>query len=138
MIVVDTNVMVRLVVGGEDGAAAAGLLRRDADWTAPAILVSELRNVLVGFVRRDALTPDQAMAMMDDAALVLGDRIANVISSEVVDVALDCDLSAYDAEFVVLARNLGAPLATLDQAILRGAPDVAVPLEEMTGLTEGS
>ena len=43
-------------------------------------------------------------------------------------VALGCDLSAYDAEFVVLARGLGVPLVTLDGGILDGAGDVAVGL----------
>ena len=42
--------------------------------------------------------------------------------------ALECGLSAYDAEFVVLARMLGVPLVTLDKAMLDGAGDVAVPL----------
>ena len=47
MIVVDTNVMVKLVVGGADGAEAARLYERDQEWAAPPILISELRNVLV-------------------------------------------------------------------------------------------
>jgi predicted nucleic acid-binding protein len=42
--------------------------------------------------------------------------------------ALDLGLSAYDAEFVVLARALGTPLVTEDHQILEAAPGVAVPL----------
>lgn len=129
MIVVDTNVMVRLVAGGEQAAGAVRLLREDSEWAAPGILVSELHNVLLGFARRGAITADQALEMSDDARGVLGDRIAAVSGPRVIAVALECGLSAYDAEFVVLARSLGVPLVTLDQAILAGAPDVAVPLQ---------
>ena len=60
MIVVDTNVMVRLVVGGADGTEAALLFERKTEWAAPSILMSELHNVLVGFVRRGAVTSEQA------------------------------------------------------------------------------
>ena len=125
MIVVDTNVMTRLVVGGEEGEDAARLLQSDGEWAAPVILISELRNVLVGFTRRGVMTADQAKAMSDDAVEVLQDRIVSVMDSQVIDTALECGLSAYDAEFVVLARTLGVPLATSDRAILAGAPDVA-------------
>lgn len=41
---------------------------------------------------------------------------------------LQCDLSAYNAEYVVAARTLDLKLVSADQAILAGAPDVAVPL----------
>ena len=131
MIVVDTNVMVRLVVGGADGTAAALLLEQDPEWAAPSILMSELHNVLLGFVRRGAMTSDQAKAMSADAAMVLGDRIASVPGQEVLDIALECGLTAYDAEFVALARTLGVPLATLDNAILRSATDVAVSPQKL-------
>ena len=125
MIVVDTNVMTRLVMGGEEGEDAARLLQSDGEWAAPGILISELRNVLVGLARRGVMTADQAKAMSDDAVEVLQDRIVSVMDSQVIDTALECDLTAYDAEFVVLARTLGVPLATSDRAILAGAPDVA-------------
>lgn len=126
MIVVDTNVMVRFVVGGRQGADAARLFLKDPEWAAPRILTSELTNVLLGFVRRGSMTPDQAKAMCDDAATVLGPRVVSVSADRVLDVALECRLSAYDAEFVVAARQLGVRLATGDRAILSGAGDVAV------------
>ena len=73
MIVVDTNVMVLLVESEEGGTDADLLLERDDQWAAPEILMSELRNVLIGFVRRGEITPEQAKAMSDDAAEILQD-----------------------------------------------------------------
>ena len=125
MIVVDTSVMARLVVGGRAGAEAAQLFRRDPEWAAPAILMSELRAVLLAMVRRGTITADQASAMCDDAALALGRRVVAVPAVRVLDTALDCGLPAGDAEFVVAARELGVPLATGDRAVLAGARDVA-------------
>ena len=130
MIVVHTNVMVRLVVGGPGGAGAAWLFLRDPEWAAPPLLMSELGNVLVGFVRRGWVTADQARAICDDAAAVLGPRLVSVPSARVIEVALECGLTAQDAEFVVAARELGVRLATTDSAMLRGAPDVAVEVGE--------
>ena len=128
--------MAHFVVGGEGGADAALLFEQDPEWAAPTILMSELRNVLLGFVRRGALISDQAKAMSADAAMVLGDRIAGAPGAQVIDTALECGLSAYDAEFVALARILGVPLATSDRAILEGATDVAVSLQRARELAK--
>ena len=128
MIVVHTNVMARLVVGGPGGKDAAWLFLRDPEWAAPPLLMSELRHVLLGFVRRGSVTADQAKAMCDDAAAVLGPRIVSVPADAVIEAALDCGLAAGDAEFVVAARELGVPLATTDRAVLAGAGDLALRL----------
>ncbi|MXX69930.1 MAG: type II toxin-antitoxin system VapC family toxin [Gemmatimonadales bacterium] len=131
MIVVDTNVMMSFVFGGTDGAAAADLLRKDPEWAAPVILLSELRNALLGVVRRGVATSAQVKAMGDDAAHVLGSRIVGIPGGLVIDIALECGLTAYDAEFVAVARALGVRLATLDRQVLRVAPDVAVSLRDL-------
>ena len=128
MIVVDAGVVAQLLLGGDRAADAALLLRRDPAWTAPVGVLRELRHVWLGLVRRRALTLDQAKALSDDAAALLGGRLVNVPSAQVLDVALRHDLSAGDAELVALARGLGVPLATCEPALLHAAPDVAAPL----------
>lgn len=128
MIAVDTNVMVYLLTGTGPGEKAAELLRRDPEWTAPPILLSELRNVLAGLVRTDRIARSDAVEMCLDAQEILGDRVAYVPPGPVLDVALDKGLSAYDAEFVVLAQRLGVSLVTADGAILEAAPEVALGL----------
>ena len=126
MIVVDTNVMVHLVAEGSEGPNATEIFEKDGEWAAPRILMSEFRNTVLGMVRRGSTTSDEAKVMSERAAEILGDRIMPVDSAQVLDVAMECGLTAYDAEFVALARSLGVPLVTLDGGILDGAPDVAV------------
>jgi predicted nucleic acid-binding protein len=128
MIVVDTNVMVYLLTGAVPGEEAARLLSEDPEWVAPPILLSELRNVVVGLLRDGRIGRSDAAAICEDAEAILGDRIASVSAASVLETAVETGLSAYDAEFVVLARRLGLSLVSADRAILEGAPDVAVGL----------
>ena len=123
MIVVDTNILMSFALRDEVGLR---LRRRDPEWAAPLIAVSELRNALLGYVRQGLATANEAKRMNAAALTALRGRIHPVDGDEVLDAALECGLTAYDAEFVVCARTLGAPLVTLDGAVLRGAPDAAV------------
>ena len=123
MIVVDTNILASFAMDGEDGARVH---QQDSEWAAPTIAVSELRNTLLGFIRRDGTPLNEALEANADALATLGDRIHSLDGAAVLEAALECGLTAYDAEFVVCARTLGVRLVTLDRAILRGAPDVAV------------
>lgn len=130
MIVVDTNVMVGLLVDEEVTSRASHVLAFDDEWSAPPILPIEFRNALLRYVRRGDFTAEQAKRMVGDADAILAGRVYGMPGAAVIDTALECGLTAYDAEFVALARALGVTLVTMDSAVLRGAPDVAVPLEE--------
>jgi len=56
-----------------------------------------------------------------------------VRSEDVLDLAAASGCSAYDCEFVALARDLRVPLVTLDGAVLRAFGDVAVSLGRFAG-----
>ena len=83
---------------------------------------------MLGFLRSERVRRADAVEICEDAQEILRHRIATVPSAQVMDAAVECGLSAYDAEFVVLARRIGVPLVTADEGILTGAPDVAVAI----------
>jgi len=46
---------------------------------------------------------------------------------DVLDIAAERGLSAYDAQFIAVAIRLEVPLVTADRRVLNACPDLAVP-----------
>jgi predicted nucleic acid-binding protein len=122
MIVVDTNVLAYLYLPGDYTAQAEALLDRDPDWVAPVLWRSEFRNILAGYMRRRALTFDQARDVQAEAESLLSGAEYEVDSQRVFELVRDSDCSAYDCEFVALAMTLGVKLVTMDAKLLRVFP----------------
>lgn len=128
MIVVDTNVVAYLYLPGELTARAEALLQRDSDWAAPVLWRSEFRNVLAGYMRRRLLSFEQAREIQNEAERLLAGSEFEVDSPAVLELVRDCDCSAYDCEFVVLAMKLDTKVITMDSKLLRAFPEHAVAL----------
>jgi predicted nucleic acid-binding protein len=122
MIVVDTNVVASLYLPGEHTADAEALLERDHEWAAPVLWRSEFRNVLTGYMRRRTISFDQAHRLQREAESLLWGSEFEVDSLSVLELARDSDCSAYDCEFVALAKKLDTKLITLDAKLLRAFP----------------
>jgi predicted nucleic acid-binding protein len=129
MIVVDTNVIAYLLIAGDHTEAARDAYARDADWCAPLLWRSELRNVLALYLRNGSLTLREAVAVQEAAESLLAGREYHVASGEVLGLAAQSGRSAYDCEFVAVARQLGVPLVTSDRQLLRSFPKVAQDVE---------
>ena len=128
MIVVDTNVIAYLLIPGPHQAAVDAVRKRDDDWRAPPLWQSEFRNVLTLCLRRKAMTLDVALDTLALAQEVMAPGETGVNGDLVLACAERLNLTAYDAEFVVLAEALDLPLVTLDQGILRAcAPRALTP-----------
>lgn len=128
MIVVDSNVLAYLYLPGEHTARAEALLERDPEWTAPVLWRSEFRNILAGYMRRRALSFDQARELQAEAESLLSGAEHDVVSQRVLELVRDSDCSAYDCEFVALAMQLRVKLVTMDAKLLRAFPGHAVAL----------
>ena len=132
MIVVDTNVIVYLLVSGEFTEKAIAVRRRDSIWVAPGLWESEMRNVLILYLRRDLITIEKAEAVMKKAEDLI--QSYSVGSSSVLRNALDSGCTAYDCEFIELSKRLESPLVTQDKKILAAFPEIAVTMADFISL----
>lgn len=84
-----------------------------ATLAAPALLSFEVANIVVKKLRRH---PEQRTALRAAHAfsLRLSIEIVAIDTAAVVSVAEETDLTAYDASYLWLARQLRADLVTLD------------------------
>jgi predicted nucleic acid-binding protein len=130
VIVVDTNVLVYSLVGGELAAATELLFADDPWWVAPILWRSEFCNVMTVHLRAKRMSLTDAKDAITAAERRMRDREYQVALHAVIDCASESGLTGYDCEFVVLARQLSIPLVTADGRIVRAFPKQARLLSE--------
>ena len=129
MIVVDTNVVSYLYLSGERSQQAEQLLSLDPHWCAPVLWRSEFRSVLSLYLRKGLLTLAEVLLILEQAEELLGDNEYEVPSADIMQLVNQSDCSAYDCEFVALAKYLGVPLVTADKKLLREFPAIAKSMD---------
>lgn len=133
MIVADTNLLAYLLLPTAFAAQAEAVYLKDSDWTAPALIHSEFRNVLLGAVRRGDIAFDDVGSFLARACEAIAIPAGTVDGNEVFALAMQSGCSAYDCEFVWLARELGVRLVTADQKVLKAFPELAVSPAKFIG-----
>jgi len=128
MIVVDSNILAYLYLPGERTADAEALLEQAPEWAAPVLWRSEFRTILAGYMRRKALTFEQACRLQNEAEDLLSGSEFEVDSLAVLELVRDSDCSEYDCEFVALAIKLDTKLVTADKKVLRAFPNRTMAL----------
>lgn len=139
MIVVDAMIVAYAVVDVPDHTPAVNeLLEIGHAWAAPPLWRSELRNVLLQYIRVSEETrPGEAVSLKDArrkmglAETLVGQRTYAVDSDAVFDAVAGTNLSAYDGEYVALAQEMGVPLVTVDSAVLEAVSNIAVRPEDV-------
>ena len=129
MIVVDTNVIVYLCLNSQRTSQAQAVRENDSDWTAPPLWRSEFGNVLALNMRVGLLNREGALEAWHKAeGLMSGSEFHSSVEM-VLDLAARSGCSAYDCEFVALAKEFGIRLVTADRQVLAAFPETAVSLD---------
>lgn len=118
-----------MLIEGDRTDAARRVRRRDPEWRLPPLWRSEFLNVLVTTVRADVLDEAVAHATWRAALSVFGGCEEEPEGKAVLTTACRARISAYDAQFVVLAERHRATQVTGDTELVRRCPDVAMSIE---------
>ncbi|OAI19145.1 DNA-binding protein [Methylomonas koyamae] len=112
-----TNIISYLFLPTNYSEKASQLFQVDPDWAAPELWRSEFRNVLTLYIRQNMLSLTEALAFQDEAESLMADREFSLPSVAVMNLVASSTCSAYDCEFVVLARQLSVKLLTQDKKL---------------------
>jgi len=126
MIVVDTNIIVPLHITGASTGQVLEILQKDAFWCSTPLWRSEFLNVLSGFMRKKNISLDQARLIMQSALATMAGGEIPASPWHVLELTQTSSCTAYDCEFVALAKELGVKLVTLDKQILAQFPETAI------------
>lgn len=129
MIVADTNLLGYLVIEGVHTSVARAVYDRDPVWVFPPLWRSEFLSVLAVSVGAGLFTERQARTAWKTALLLAGDAEQEPDSLAVLHLAVSKNVSAYDAQFVVLARMLKTVLVSADRKLARRCPGDVVLID---------
>lgn len=131
MIVVDTNTIAYLFIKGEHTDKAKKLYIQDSDWITAFLWRSEFRNVLAQYIKKDFINLTEAQLIVSEAEHLMSGREYDVRSHTILELVSNSKCSAYDCEFVSLAKMLNLKLYTSDKLVLSEFPDIAVSLNHI-------
>lgn len=129
-VVPDVSAILGQALDDEDAtfaeAVIAAIARDEA--IVPTLFWYEIRNVLVMAERRKRIVSARTTAFLSDLALLPFSVDDLPREASVLDLARRRSLRVYDATYLELAQRIGAPLATLDQALITAAKKEGIAL----------
>ncbi len=126
MIVADTNLIAYRLIDGEQTELALAVSSKDPEWFVPPLWRHEFLSVLSVHCRHGNLTEKECLFIYERAVLLLQHREHQPNLSEALSLALKKKITPYDAQFVLLARQLGTSLVTYDHELIQKFPGIAV------------
>lgn len=130
MIVADVNTLAYFWINGEFTTEAQRVFELDSEWMAPPLWRSEFRNLLLVYVRKNLFSMDKAILVLHHAEKQMKASEISVPSQQVMKCADESTCSAYDCEYVALAKVLDVKLVTSDKKIRREFPSTALSMND--------
>lgn len=135
MIVVGVDILAYFFLEGVKTPAARRLRELDDHWAAPEIWRHEFANILVRACRSSRLPlPDAHRIWREAEDLMRGSEHAADQSGALSLAVLERAETAYDAQYVLLARSLDVKCVTEDARLRRAFPADTICMSDFLGL----
>ena len=130
MIVVDTNIVVYALTEGPQTPLARKVRRLDPQWRLPDLWQHECLNFLATYVRQGGISLGIARRLWLEATQLLAGCVHPVDMLLALQLAVEHDISAYDAQFIAVAQQLGVLCITEDRRLRLAFPDRTRSMQE--------
>lgn len=130
MIVVDANVVAYFFIKGKLTPLAHRIYNKDPLWVLPDLWRDEFLNILVKTVWVGSTNTQKLLSLWEQAEQSLVQYEREVSMPLALSLALHYRISAYDAQYVALAKTLDIPLITENQRLLTYVPDMTLTMQE--------
>jgi len=130
LIVADTNIIFGIYLPGHHADAIEATLAKDGHLVSPYLWRLEFRNALTLYLRKELMSLTDARRIVGLAEARMRNREYWSTADRVLALAQSSGCTAYDCEFVSLAKDLNVQLVTIDKKVRRQFPDIAVSPEE--------
>ena len=139
MIVVDTNVLAARTMQHEKSSLAGQVARHDPVWIAPPLWRYEFQNILAKNLWTQRMTMDAAVATWGQVMDAMTENEREPSPENVINLSGRHRITAYDANFIALAMDMGVLCVTEDGELQRKFPAIAVSMEDFVkrGITDG-
>ncbi|MEK7404847.1 MAG: type II toxin-antitoxin system VapC family toxin [Acidobacteriota bacterium] len=128
----DTNVVAYALIQGPRTALARRVLTLDPEWRVPDLWRHEFLNALATYVRFGGATVKEAVSLWLEATRLLEGCTEPVDMALALQLIVEHNIGAYDAQFIALALELGALCITEDRRILKAFPQAAMSMQQFS------
>ena len=127
-VVADTNIFLAIALD-EPQKGRIIEVTSDAVLSAPEILPYEIGNALSAMTRRGRISKNEALAA-EKAANLIPVRLVSIDIQQALELAIEYNIYAYDAYFLLCAKSLVQSLMSLDKRMKHIARDLGIDVLE--------
>ena len=129
MIVVDSNVVAARNLAAIATRLAEQVEQRDPLWIVPRLWRYEFQNIVAKSLWVRQITPEDALVAWRKASTQMVDNEREPSPEKVIELSGRYRITAYDANFIALAMEMGVMCVTEDSELQEKFPSIAVSMK---------
>jgi len=132
--VLDASILAQTVVKEEYTELALRLIGRLESIYAPPLILYEIGNALMTLVRRGFITKEDVLRKFKSLTAIPTLNIKEPTLDKAIEIAVELQITLYDASYLALALEIGVPFITADRELYEKGREVAetIHASEMT------